>query len=163
MKANAVGKMYSEVSRAYLAGLIDGDGAIMATIEKHREKKFKFRVRLQIKITQKENILLSYLAKTYRVGILRANRKGTKDQTFDWIVLDKKDIAELLDLISPYTKTKIKQIVLAKKILKLSDATKQGLMKMARLADALSKFNVRSKSRRKNYAIMIKESISSND
>lgn len=163
MKASAVGKMYSEVSRAYLAGLIDGDGAIMATIEKHSEKKFKFRVRLQIKITQKENNLLYFLAKEYKVGILRTNRKGTKNQTFDWIVLDKKDIAFFLELIAPYTRTKSKQIVLAKKILEISDATKQGLMKMARLADSLSKFNVRSKSRRKNYAIMVKEHISSND
>ena len=52
MKANAVGKISNEAGRAYLAGLIDGDGAIMATIEKHSEKKIGFRVRLEIKITQ---------------------------------------------------------------------------------------------------------------
>jgi hypothetical protein len=38
-----------------------------------------------------------------------------------------------------------------------------GHIKMARLADALSKFNVRSKDRRKNHAAMIKAYISSND
>ena len=42
MRANAVGKECAEVDRAYLAGLIDGDGAIMAIIEPHSEKKFRF-------------------------------------------------------------------------------------------------------------------------
>ena len=39
--ANAVGKEYSEAKRAYLAGFLDADGAIMATIERHQEKKFR--------------------------------------------------------------------------------------------------------------------------
>jgi hypothetical protein len=34
-----VGKKYSKVDCAYLAGLIDGDGAIMAIIEPHNVKK----------------------------------------------------------------------------------------------------------------------------
>lgn len=155
MNANAVGKMHAEVDRAYLAGLIDGDGCIMATIEKHREKKFGFRVRLSMKITQKDSRLLSFLAKKYGVGRIRLNRKGGDYETCDWIILNKKDLSAMFQLILPYTKTKHKQIVLAQKILKLSDATKQGLMKQARLADTLSKFNVRSKNRRKNYAAMI--------
>ena len=48
-----MGRILSEADRAYLAGLIDADGAIMASIEKHREKKFGFRVRVTLKITQK--------------------------------------------------------------------------------------------------------------
>ena len=31
-------KIVSEVNKAYISGLIDGDGAIMACIEKHTEK-----------------------------------------------------------------------------------------------------------------------------
>ena len=62
-----MGKMNSEVDQAYLAGLIDGDGAIMATIEKHSEKKFGFRVRVEVKITQKESNVLSLLVKKYKI------------------------------------------------------------------------------------------------
>jgi len=47
-----VGKPVSEVDRAYLAGLLDGDGAVMAVIERHPEKRFGFRVRLEINVTQ---------------------------------------------------------------------------------------------------------------
>ena len=65
MTASAVGKMRAEVTRAYLAGLIDGDGAISATIEKHSEKKFGFRVRVEIKLTQKDDKLLKSLAREF--------------------------------------------------------------------------------------------------
>ena len=61
MNASAVGKECSEVERAYLAGLIDGDGAIMAVIEPHNEKKFRFRVRIELKITQKDRESLDFI------------------------------------------------------------------------------------------------------
>ncbi len=53
MRANAVGKNCAEVDLAYIAGLIDGDGVIMAYIEPHHEKKFRFRIRIELKVTQK--------------------------------------------------------------------------------------------------------------
>ena len=37
--------------------------------------------------------------------------------------------------------------------------SKEALLQAARWADALSKFNVRSRLRRKNYAAMIEESV----
>lgn len=156
MKANAVGKVYAEVDRAYLAGLIDGDGCIMATIERHGEKKFGFRVRVSIKITQKDQRLLVSLCRKYGIGNIKTNRQRTEKLTFDWIILDRNDVRLILDLIEPYTKAKGQQVALARQILGLSDATQQGLLKMARLADTLSKFNVRSKGRRKNFLAMIK-------
>ena len=163
LEANAVGKMSAEADRAYLAGLIDGDGCIMACLERHGEKKFGFRVRVSLKITQKESLLLLFLARKYGVGKVRVNNRGTIHSTYDWLVRKSEDVEQILDLIRPYTKTKHKQIVLAKRILHISDATKQGLMRKARLADSLAKFNVRSKNRRRNFASMIKARISSND
>ena len=158
MNASAVGKIGVEVDHAYLAGLIDGDGCIMATIERHKEKKFGFRVRVEVKITQKESDLLKLLHSFYGIGIIRKNRT-----TFDWIIRDKTHANEILNLIGPYTKAKSKQVEIARQILGLSDSSRSGLIKMARLADALSKFNVRSKNRRLNYASMIKIPVSSND
>jgi hypothetical protein len=158
MNASAVGKIGIEVDHAYLAGLIDGDGCIMATIEKHREKKFGFRVRVEIKITQKDSDLLRLLFSFYKIGVIRKNRT-----TFDWIIRDRNHVNDILNLIGPYTKAKSKQVEYARQILSLSDSSKDGLMKMARLADTLSKFNVRSKGRRLNHASMIKIPVSSND
>jgi intein/homing endonuclease len=89
MEANAVGKVNVEAKRAYLAGLIDGDGCIMATIERHREKKFGFRVRVEFKLTQKEDQLVNSLAREYKIGRVSANKSGGIYVTHDWIIRDK--------------------------------------------------------------------------
>lgn len=163
MNASAVGKASIEVKRAYLAGLIDGDGCIMATIERHREMKFGFRVRVELKITQKEPELLHSLVQEWKVGHVSSNRKGTVNKTFDWIIREKDDLMMILDFIEPYTRLKKKQVTIALRILHTKIITKQDLMENARLADALSSSNVRSQGRRKNFMAMIQIPVSSND
>ncbi len=152
MKADAVGKTYSEVQCAYLAGFIDGDGAIMATIERHTEKKFGVRIRVTLKITQRDQAPCEWLAKTYGVGRVRANRMTT-----EWIIRDQRDVRSLLSNIEPYALVKKRQVQLARKILALTVGSKQDLARAAHWADALAGYNVRSKNRRKNYASMIQE------
>lgn len=163
MKANAVGKISVEAKRAYLAGLIDGDGCIMATIERHHEKKFGFRVRVEIKLTLKEKRLLDELSREFKMGKVSCNRKNSVKTTHDWIIRDKVQIYNLLEVLKPYSRLKFKQMVLAQKILQNIIKTPKDLLKNAQLADALSKLNVRSKNRRKNFATMIQIPISSND
>lgn len=60
-----MGKKCSEVERAYLAGFLGADGVIMALIEKHSEKHFKFRVRVRVvvKITQRKQTTSSMVSK----------------------------------------------------------------------------------------------------
>ena len=158
MRANAVGKKCSVAERAYLAGLIDGDGAIMAIIEPHREKRYRFRVRIEFKVTQKNKRDLAFLPNLLGCGTIRANRT-----TCDWITRDQKEILRILSLIRPYSKMKQKQIQYASEIIRTPILERKDLIRVARLADTLSKFNVRSKLRRKNYATMIKGYLSSND
>ena len=152
MKVNTVGKILSQVDRAYIAGFLDGDGAIMATLEKHAEKRFGFRVRVTVKITQYHKHDVGWLVPVTRIGYIRSNRS-----TYEWVVRDQKEIIIFLQQIAPYSRCKKKQIVIAQSILQRDIRTKKNLYDVARLADTLSSFNVRSKSRRKNYAIMIKE------
>ena len=158
MRTNAVGKKYSVADRAYCAGLMDGDGAIMAIIEPHYEKKFRFRVRIELKITQKYKKDLIFLVKLFQCGSVRANRT-----TCDWITRDQKEILHILNLIGPYSKMKRRQIHIAREIIHTSIRKIGDLKRVARLADALSRFNVRSKNRRKNHAAMIEDYFSSND
>ena len=158
MKASAVGKRCSVAERAYLAGLIDGDGAIMALIEPMHEKRFRFRVRIELKITQKNERDLVFLNKLLGCGSVRRNRT-----TCDWITRDQKQILRILALIRPYSRIKQRQIEFASEIIQTQIVERGDLIRIARLADALSKFNVRSKLRRKNYATMIQEHFSPND
>jgi hypothetical protein len=154
----SVGKGCSEADRAYIAGLLDCDGAIMATIEPHREKKFGFRVRVCLKLTQKKPDLLMWVNSVLQVGSIRKNRT-----TFDWQVRDQKTCFELLTLLGKYSKGKQNQVRLALEILQTPITSRNDLIKVARLADTLSDFNVRSPGRRLNYASKIQEHTSSND
>ena len=159
MNASAVGKKCRVVERAYLAGLIDGDGAIMATIEPHNEKKFRFRVRIELKITQKDRKSLEFIPVIFGCGSIRTNKRAVSD----WITRDQKEIARILLLIRPYSKMKQQQITLALQITDTSILKYRDLVRVARLADALSRFNVRSKNRRKNFVSMIHKHFSPND
>ncbi|MBI5469800.1 hypothetical protein HY968_00555 [Candidatus Kaiserbacteria bacterium] len=130
----------------------------MAIIEPHSEKKFRFRVRIELKITQKNARDLTFLVRLLGCGSVRQNRT-----TSDWLTRDQKEIARILELIRPYSKMKQKQIQHALEIVRTPIREKRDLMYVARLADSLSKFNVRSKNRRKNYAKVVQEHLSSND
>ena len=158
MRVNSVGKECAEVDRAYIAGLIDGDGAIMAIIEPHSEKKFRFRIRIELKVTQKHRKDLTFLPRLLGCGSVRANRT-----TFDWMTRDQKEIQRVLSLIRPYTRSKRRQIDAALKIIETPVRSQQDLLRSARLADTLSRFNVRSNNRRKNHVAMVQAHFSSND
>lgn len=56
---NTVGKDVSEALKSYIAGFLDADGAIMAPIERHNEKKFKLRVRVIVSISQRNQEVLN--------------------------------------------------------------------------------------------------------
>ncbi len=154
----SVGKGCSEVDRAYIAGLFDCDGAIMASIESHKEKKYGFRVRVILKLTQKNPLLLQWIHSLCGVGYIASNRT-----TFDWVVKNQLNCKELLELFGMYSKGKQNQVQLALEILSTPITSKSDLIKVARLADTLSGFNVRSSGRRLNYASKIQEHASSND
>jgi hypothetical protein len=163
MRANAVGKSCSEVERAYIAGFLDADGAIMAVIEKHKEKRFRFRVRVALKVTQRDREILDWIQCTLRAGIVRANRLGDTRQTFDLHIRDRSDVRKILKMLMPHLRVKIAQARIAIQILDSDIKSKQDLIRIARLADSLSRFNVRSKNRRKNLVSKIQEHLSPND
>ena len=140
----SVGKKCSETNQAYIAGLIDCDGAIMACIESHKEKKFRFRVRISLQLTQKNLDLLQWVHSLLGMGHIKKNRT-----TFDWVLQDQKNCKKLLEMIQVYSEGKQKQIKLALEILRTPITSKSDLIQVARLADTLSSYNVRSFGRRK--------------
>ena len=148
-----MGKEFSEVNRAYLAGFLDADGAIMACIERHREKKYGFRVRVIVKITQKERDILDWFQDQFQIGKVVCNRT-----TYDWVIKDQNLVRFILEIVIPYLQVQPLQASYATEILNISIGSSNDLMKVAQLADALSRLNVRSENRRKNYAVTIQES-----
>lgn len=158
IKVNTVGRILSEVNSAYIAGLFDGDGAIMAHIEKHSEKRFGFRVRVIIKITQKHPKILYWIKTVTKLGSVDKDRT-----TYEWILRNQSEVLDFLIKLKSFFRVKNKQAQIAIKILQIEINSQKDLLKKAKLADTLSGFNVRSKGRRKNFATRIEESIPRND
>jgi len=148
-----VGNHLSEVDRAYLAGFLDGDGAIMAVIEPHPEKRFGFRVRIEISITQRHESGVCWIPQLAGVGYTRRNL-----ETYQWVVRDQQAARWFLTMIQPFSRCKSEQIALAIRILEHPRLSRDDLIQVARLADSLSKLNARSRNRRKNHAAMVEES-----
>src|SRR3989344_463454 len=149
MRANAVGKGCSEVELAYIAGFLDADGAIMACIEKHIGKRFGFRVRVSVKVTQHDREVLDWMREKLQVGIVRANRPARARQTFDLHIRDREHVRQVLLALMPYVRVKRAQAQIALEILDIVVETPEHVIQSAELADALSRFNVRSKNRRR--------------
>ena len=150
MKVNPVGKILSKVERAYLAGLIDGDGAIMACLERHQEKKVGFRVRLNVKLTFSRRSDADGIHKLLGVGYVRQNKRS-----YDWETKDQMIIVAVIMALMPYFRLKKKQANIALQIAKISVRSSYDLKRAAKLADQLASFNLRSSSRRRNYASLI--------
>ncbi len=158
MQVNPVGQKLSVAHRAYIAGFLDADGAIMATIERHPEKRFGFRVRVEVKISQANRKVLDWIFRKVRVGTVRKNRT-----TFDWMVRDQQIAKSLIQMLLPYLYVKKFQARKALQIIDTPIKQQKDLIFVARLADTLAGRNVRSKLRRKNSVLMIQESFSRND
>ncbi len=158
-----MGKSCSEVELAYIAGFLDADGAIMALIEKHTEKRFGFRVRVILKFTHHDREVLDWMQKKLGVGLVRAHRPNTDKQTFDLHIRNQEHVHAVLQLLNAHIRVKKQQTKIAIQILEIPVISKKDIIKIADLADTLSGFNVRSKNRRQNYAIKIKEHLSRND
>ena len=149
-----VGKdLDKDVTKAYIAGFLDGDGAITAVIEPHAGKKFRFRVRVAMDFYQhKDNVkLLLYLKKVFGEGSLGRSIRDTHKLS----LRNQATLKNVLPLLYPFSRIKRNQIRIAMRIVRTAIRGENDLHKVARLADELSSHNVRSKGRRKNFSTMI--------
>lgn len=149
-----VGKKLSDkITLAYISGFLDGDGAICANIEKHPEKKYRFRVRVSLDFYQHKNNLklLKFIRNYFGEGYLGKSIRNTHKLS----LRNQSSLKVILPLIHQYTYIKKKQVEIALRILNIKVEQKKDLIKMAKLADRLSKLNIRSKNRRKIFSNII--------
>ena len=158
MEGNTVGKMKKlrEVEKAYIAGFLDGDGSIHASIEPTKELKLKFRVRVTVDFTQ--DILherqLKYIQKLISCGFISKTFKSRKSCKLS--IKNRESVIDLLKNLKPYIFAKKKQVDLALKIIALSGLkNKEALEEMSKMADKISSLNISTRSRRKNTFITL--------
>lgn len=159
-KINTVDKKYSDAFLAWLTGFFEGDGSILCYLDKAKGYKFKFRIRVIIKLSQKSKKVLDNLQIDLNLGSVFFNkRKDYKFNSFDLIIANQKDVLFFINLIKPFIRFKNNQIEIALKILKYRQhiTSEKDLLILAKLADSLSILNIKSNNDGKKYTTMIKE------
>lgn len=159
-EVNTVDKKYSEVFLAWLAGFFEGDGSIMCFVDQVKGYKFKFRVRVIIKLSQKSSNGLEEIKKDLELGNIFFNKKkDSVRNTFDLVIANQEDVLLFINLIKPYVRFKKNQLEIGQKILigRKTITSEKDLLKLAKLADSLCVLNVRTGNDGKKYTTLIKE------
>lgn len=151
---------------AYLAGLIDGDGSIIAQFVPsggRHDYKFKYQIRLTIQISQlkKRMWLLKQLQDMIGAGTIRvrsSNSRASRSETEDMadFILVGPPVESLLKQLQPYLKVKQKQANLVLKIaeqLPTSRQSAEGLVKLGQLVERVAALND-SKNRKITLAVV---------
>lgn len=100
----------SKFSDSYVAGFLDGDGSIVATVEKRPERRrFPYRVRLKINFTQhiRHIGLLAEIQKF--LGGIGSLRKTSAHNLAELVIQDRKEVRELLKKLLPVLVLKERQ------------------------------------------------------
>ena len=158
-----MGKIVSsltETDKAYIAGFLDGDGTIYASIEPHKEKKFGYRIRIVIKFSQYTgNIaILEFLQRKIGVGYISKGKELS-----ELVIKSQSQAFELLNLLQPFLILKQKQLKLALLLLSKRIISREDTINAAKIADQISLLNLKTKSRRKHTLQTFLEAISPND
>jgi len=117
-QVNPVENKYSEVFLAWLAGFLDGDGAIMARVVKQSGMLLGFRVRVVLQFTQLSLQSMLDLQALLGMGII------SQGGAVSLVILEQAHVALLLSLMLPHIRFKRNQAVLALEILEKKSRAK---------------------------------------
>lgn len=101
---------------AYIAGLLDGDGSILAQLVKNDSSIYKFQLRISIVFYQKTTKywILLWLKKKLKYGTIRKKNDGMSEYS----ILSSDPVNHILLKLKPYIKIKKKLLKLILNIIK---------------------------------------------
>jgi intein-encoded DNA endonuclease-like protein len=103
----------ASIDLAYIAGFFDGEGCISGTLKRNRNP------RVRITVTQKNPGILFWIKKTLDMGNVHVYLNNSSR----WIVNNKGDVREFINLMFPYSKGKKEELMIGEK---LNDLTNEG-------------------------------------
>ena len=112
----------SKFNNSYVAGLLDGDGSIVATVEKRPERRrFPYRVRLKINFTQ-HNRHRDLLVKLQRfLGGAGSLRNVASHNLAELVIQDRAEVKSVLTKLLPHIVLKERQARLMLAAIKIYD------------------------------------------
>jgi intein-encoded DNA endonuclease-like protein len=149
---------------SYIAGFLDGDGCIMLQLVYRKDYRLGYQIRASIVFYQKQQYrdYLVWLKDTFQCGYVRSRNDGMCEYT----IVQKDDVAGVLNLLSPYIILKKKQAKLALSIIarmpgKGRSMDAQLLLDLSKEVDRFSSLNY-SKNR-KNTSVQVREFLESHN
>ncbi len=141
-----------QYNKAYLAGLIDGDGSIMLQLKPRKDSKFGIRVKTLLVIYQdnKMKVEMENLQRELGAGYTYVRN----DHIMEIRIEGHQQVGRVLGILKPYIRFKSKQVeLMLKAIVSMRDGikTKEELLHIANLADQISACNY--KSSHKKYTL----------
>lgn len=140
----------------YLAGLIDGDGSIVAQIVRRSDSVYKFQIQCTIQITQlkKRRHFLEDIKKIIGYGIIR-----DRGNISDYILTETRCVYSFLKQLSPFLRMKKKQSNLILRIIEQLPSSKNSALlfiELCHLSDHVAQLND-SKKREITAEVVAKE------
>ena len=156
---NILNKRLTELDKAYLAGFLDGDGAIVSQIVQDKGRKYKFYIRISVCFYQsaQNHWYILWLKKKlkpslriYKGSYVRKRNNGTMS---DLTIVAKEPVKELLKTLYPYL---VLKKTLCRLILSIIDdleavRTEADFLKVCKKVDKTAELTY-SKNRKITYA-----------
>lgn len=143
------GRQMNAYVRAYLAGLIDGDGSIMLQLKPRTNSRFGVRVKTLIVIYQDSKMIgeMTWLHQELGAGYIYERN----DHITEIRIEGHQRVKEILTKLLPYLRFKKPQAQLLLKAINLmrkSIKTKETLGEIAKVADQISSYNYKNSKRK---------------
>ena len=117
IKGNTVGSRHYP-SDEYLAGFLDGDGSVVATLERYHSKRFPYRVRIKVNFTQHARHIGKLRLMREALGSFGVIRTDKRKNLAELVVQERSQVKAVLARLVPFLLIKKDQANLALEVLK---------------------------------------------
>ncbi len=141
-----------QYTKAYLAGLIDGDGSIMLQLKPRKDSIFGIRVKTLLVIYQDSKMKVEMEDLQRELGAGYTYERN--DHIMEIRIEGHQQVERVLGLLKPFIRFKYKQVELilsAIKIMRGGVKTREKILEIASIADQISACNY--KSSQKKYTL----------
>ncbi|MBI1919005.1 LAGLIDADG family homing endonuclease [Candidatus Microgenomates bacterium] len=135
------------MTRAYIAGFLDGDGSIFLQLIRRKDYKFGYQIRASIVFYQHNSNkkILKWLKHKLRIGYLRDRKDGMTEYT----IVGLEEVKRVIILTKPYVFLKRKQAELALRIIKRLERGNISAGMFLRIAKEVDKFKILNYSKKR--------------
>lgn len=105
------------LSDEYLAGFLDGDGSVVATLERYNSRRFPYRIRMKVNFTQHARHTDKLMLMQKALGGIGAIRSNAAKNLAELVIQERSQVQAVLARLAPFLLIKKSQANLALKVI----------------------------------------------